>query len=89
MKRMRYSTGRESRLRHSTGVELETQRLEGRKPTIKYSTGRGSRVKHSTGTDWRTEDGYVCPHCHGTGEKPKGVKCTLCEGKGMIWPQRK
>lgn len=30
------------------------------------------------------EDVYDCGFCNGTGEKPKGSKCSVCKGKGIV-----
>lgn len=48
VRHIRYTTGRRSRVKHSTGIELET-RTPRKVRGVKHSTGRASRVVHSTG----------------------------------------
>lgn len=81
---MRYSTGRDSRLKHAAGKELESLRREKRKGTIPYSTGEDSHVKHATGMDWKKEEVTPCPLCHGRGLGAYGERCTMCRGKGLL-----
>ncbi len=49
---MRFSTGKEARVTHSTGTEWqEVEALKKkRNARVRYSTGRDSRVLHFTGT---------------------------------------
>ncbi|MFQ5901645.1 MAG: hypothetical protein ACE5IH_08825 [Thermodesulfobacteriota bacterium] len=81
---MRYSTGRNSRLKHVTGLELEEKMGEQRRGTVRYSTGEESRVRHSTGTDLKREMVHRCPVCHGSGEWAEGKRCPECGGRGVV-----
>ncbi|MFQ5873113.1 MAG: hypothetical protein ACE5JL_04840 [Dehalococcoidia bacterium] len=53
---LKVSTGRGTRVRHSTGLEWDDLEKAKKKYTpIRHSTGEDSKIKHSTGTemDWR------------------------------------
>ncbi len=55
---MKYSTGRGTRLRHSTAIEwdeLEKKKKKRGYHPIKFSTGGNAAIKHVTGTefDWK------------------------------------
>lgn len=50
---LKKSTGRGTRVQHSTGLEWdELQRAKKHYPAIKYSTGENAPVRHSTGTEF-------------------------------------
>ncbi len=56
---MRYMTGsRFSRVKHSTGADLENRNPRNGIRAMRYSTGRDSRTLHATGieSDMTTED---------------------------------
>ena len=55
---MKYSTGRGTKLRHSTAIEwdeLEKKKKKRGYHPIKFSTGGNAAIKHATGTefDWK------------------------------------
>lgn len=48
------------------------------------SMGPGGQYgSHQTGELFEDEV-YPCGFCHGTGEKPKGSKCSVCKGNGTV-----
>ncbi|MFQ5876011.1 MAG: hypothetical protein ACE5JL_19730, partial [Dehalococcoidia bacterium] len=49
---LKVSTGRGTRVRHSTGLEWgEMEKAKKKYPPIKHSTGEESPIRHSTGTE--------------------------------------
>lgn len=54
-------------------------KIDGRGRAYSVVSGRGGK----RGTILRQEI-YQCGFCKGIGEKPKGVKCSVCKGKGQV-----
>ena len=50
-KRVKYSIGRDSRVRHSTSMDWDEWEKKRRKYPVEYSTGEDSRIYHSTGRE--------------------------------------
>ncbi|MFH1952473.1 MAG: hypothetical protein ABIL06_12745 [Pseudomonadota bacterium] len=46
---MRYSTGRGTRIRHSTAMEWDEYEKKKRGSRIRYSTGKGAALRHACG----------------------------------------
>lgn len=46
---MRYSTGRETRVNHSTAMEWDEYEKKKRRSRIRYSTGKGAALRHACG----------------------------------------
>jgi len=50
---IKYSSGKGTRMMHSTGLEWEDLKKKKKKyDPIKHSTGEGSSIKHATGTEF-------------------------------------
>ena len=52
LKRVKYSIGRDSRVRHSTSMDWDEWKRKRRKYPVIYSTGEDSRIIHSTGKEF-------------------------------------
>ncbi len=50
-KRIKYSIGRNYRIRHSTSMDWDEWEKKRRKYPVVYSTGEDSRISHSTGKE--------------------------------------
>ncbi len=46
---MKYSTGRQTRCKHSTAMEWDEYEKKKRRSRVRYSTGRGAAIRHSSG----------------------------------------
>ena len=47
---MKYSTGRQTRCKHSTAMEWdEYEKKKRRRSRVRYSTGRGAAIRHFSG----------------------------------------
>ena len=46
---MRYSTGRGTRVKHSTAMEWDEYEKKKRRSRIRYSTGKGAALRHACG----------------------------------------
>ena len=50
---------------------------------VKLSPGAQGYGSHQIG-ELLEDEVYPCGFCQGTGEKPKGSKCSVCKGKGTV-----
>ncbi|MFH1950350.1 MAG: hypothetical protein ABIL06_01905 [Pseudomonadota bacterium] len=46
---MKYSTGRGTRIKHSTAMEWDEYEKKKRHSRVRYSTGKGTALRHSCG----------------------------------------
>ena len=46
---MKYSTGRQTRCKHSTAMEWDEYEKKKRRSRVRYSTGRGAALRHCSG----------------------------------------
>jgi len=46
---MKYSTGRQTRCKHSTAMEWDEYEKKKRRSRVRYSTGRGAAIRHFSG----------------------------------------
>lgn len=51
---------------------------------VKINSGAQGYGSHRVGEILEDEI-YPCAYCNGTGEKPKGSKCPVCKGKGVVF----
>ncbi len=92
---MKYSTGRGTKVKHSTAMEWEEWEKKKRHPWLRYATSKEATVRHATGTVFDLEspgdlDGererlwVACPRCHIRSLRRVIVKsgCYVCGWNG-------